>query len=380
MSADLLYSDVEESLRGSVRSLLSARLTPESVMARYDGSDDHASLWKSLATDLGLAALLVPEDRGGAGASTREAAVIMEELGRRVAPVPYFSSAVLATIALVEADETDMLADLASGERTATLAVPLSSTANSLVLTVDAGSADQNGADQNSDIQFSDSLTGRVTSVADTVTADVFVVPAALAGGGMALYLVDRRAVTVDPVVSLDMTRPLGDLTFAAASGTRIAEGKPAAKAVESALRHGAALLASEQLGIAQWCLDTTLEYVKVRHQFGRPVGSYQALKHRLADLWLEVGTANAAARYAADCLAQGSDDTDVAVSVAQAYCSDVAVKAAEEAIQLHGGIGMTWEHPAHLYLKRAKADQIAMGTPDQHRAHLAGLLDLPAS
>jgi len=370
MSVDLLYSDVEESLRGSVRSLLSARLTPESVMARYDGGDDHASLWKSLATDLGLAALLVPEDRGGAGASAREAAVIMEELGRRVAPVPYFSSAVLATITLVEAGETDMLADLASGERTAALAVPLSSTANSLVLTVDASNDHQN----------SGSLNGSVTSVADAGTADVFVVPAALPEGGMALYLVDRGAVTVDSVVSFDMTRPLGDLTFEDAPGIRVAEGKPAAKAVESALRHGAALLASEQLGIAQWCLDTTLEYVKGRYQFGRPIGSYQALKHRLADLWLEVGTANAAARYAADCLAQGSDDTDVAVSVAQAYCSDVAVKAAEEAIQLHGGIGMTWEHPVHLYLKRAKADQIAMGTPDQHRAHLAELLDLPAS
>ena len=374
MSADLLYSDVEESLRGSVRSLLSARLTPESIMARYDGGEDHTPLWKSLAADLGLAALLVPEEFGGADASAREAAVVMEELGRSVAPVPYFSSAVLATITLVEAGETDLLAELASGDKTAALAVPLSSTANSLVLTVDADNDNRNSDSPN------DSLNGSVTSVADAGTADVFVVPVALAEGGMALYLVERGAVTVDPVVSLDMTRPLGDLTFEAASGTRIAEGKPAAKAVESALRYGAALLASEQLGVAQWCLDTTLEYVKGRYQFGRPVGSYQALKHRLADLWLEVGSANAAARYAADCLAQGGDDTDVAVSIAQAYCSDVAVKAAEEAIQLHGGIGMTWEHPAHLYLKRAKADQIAMGTPDQHRAHLAELLDLPAS
>ena len=380
MSADLLYSDVEESLRGSVRGLLSARLTPESVMVRYDGGDDHAPLWKSLAAELGLAALLVPEESGGAGASAREAAVVMEELGRRVAPVPYFSSAVLATITLLEAGETDLLAMLASGDKTAALAVPLSSTANSLVLTVDSAQDDQESDNQDSDNQHRDSLTGRVTSVADTGTADVFVVPAALAEGGMALYRVDRGVVKVDSVVSLDMTRPLGDLTFEAASGTRIAEGKPAAKAVESALRHGAALLASEQLGVAQWCLETTLEYVKGRHQFGRPVGSYQALKHRLADLWLQVGTANAAARYAADCIAQGSEDTDVAVSIAQAYCSDVAVKAAEEAIQLHGGIGMTWEHPAHLYLKRAKADQIAMGTPDQHRARLAELLDLPAS
>ncbi len=117
-----------------------------------------------------------------------------------------------------------------------------------------------------------------------------------------------------------------------------------------------------------QWCLDTTVRYLKERHQFGRPVGSFQALKHRLADVWLELVTARAAARYAADALAAGSDDVQIAVSVAQAHCSLVAVHAAEEAIQLHGGIGMTWEHPAHLFLKRAKSDEIALGTPGRHR------------
>src|SRR5680860_1501887 len=181
-------------------------------MARYDGGEDHASLWKSLAADLGLAALLVPEDRGGAGASAREAAVIMEELGRRVAPVPYFSSAVLATIALLEAGETDLLADLASGERTAALAVPLSSTANSLVLTVDAGNDHHKSGNLqksgNLDGSLNGSLNGSVTSVADAGTADVFVVAAALPEGGMALYLVDRGAVTVDSVASCRMTRP----------------------------------------------------------------------------------------------------------------------------------------------------------------------------
>ena len=122
------------------------------------------------------------------------------------------------------------------------------------------------------------------------------------------------------------------------------------------------------------------MRYLGERHQFGRVVGSFQAIKHRLADLWLEVVSARAAARNAADALASGADDAAIAVAVAQAYCAPVAVHAAEEAVQLHAGIGMTWEHPAHLYLKRAKADEIALGTPGRHRAALAALVDLPAA
>lgn len=129
---------------------------------------------------------------------------------------------------------------------------------------------------------------------------------------------------------------------------------------------------------MAQWCLDETVRYLGERHQFGRVVGSFQSLKHRLADLWLEVVSARAAARNAADALASGAADAALAVAVAQAYCGPMAVRAAEEAVQLHGGIGMTWEHPAHLYLKRAKADEIALGTPGRHRATLAGLVGLP--
>ena len=139
-------------------------------------------------------------------------------------------------------------------------------------------------------------------------------------------------------------------------------------------------MLASEQVGLAQRCLDMTVAYVRERHQFGRPVGSFQALKHRLADIWVTVSQARAAARYAAACLAEGDPDTPVAVAVAKAYCSDAALLAAQECVQLHGGIGFTWEHPAHLSLKRAKADSIAFGTADAHRAALAGLVDLPAS
>jgi alkylation response protein AidB-like acyl-CoA dehydrogenase len=147
---------------------------------------------------------------------------------------------------------------------------------------------------------------------------------------------------------------------------------------VQLALDVGSALLASEQAGLARWCLETTVAYLKVRRQFGRTVGGFQALKHRLADLFTAVESAAAVAQYAA--AARAADDPDAATSaaVAQAYCSDLAVLAAEEAVQLHGGIGMTWEHPAHLYLKRAKSDQIALGTPGRQRARLTTLVDLP--
>lgn len=364
MSAGLLYTDVEGSIRDSLRNLLADRLTAQSTLDCFDGTPDHTGLWSAIAGDLGLAALLVPEGYGGAGATAREAAVVLEELGRTVAPVPYFTSGVLATIALAEAGAGDMLSQMAAGDKSAALAVPLSATADSLELSV----IDNDGM-----------VSGCITSVAGAITADVFVVPVAVPGAGMGLYLVKRAEVSVVPVVALDMTRPLADLTFETKAATRILEGKQAAFAVAAALQHGAGLLASEQLGVAQWCLDTTVAYVKDRYQFGRAIGSYQALKHRLADLWLEVGQARAVARYAADCLATNAVDTDIAVALAQAYCSDVAVRAAEETIQLHGGIGMTWEHPAHLYLKRAKADQIAMGAPGEHRARLAELINLPA-
>jgi alkylation response protein AidB-like acyl-CoA dehydrogenase len=145
----------------------------------------------------------------------------------------------------------------------------------------------------------------------------------------------------------------------------------------------GAGLLASEQVGLAQWCLDSTVEYLRTRVQFGRKVGSFQALKHRMADVWVSVTQARAVARYAAGLLAAWEpgrtelDEVRIAVALASAHCSEVAVRAAEECVQLHGGIGFTWEHPAHLYLKRAKADALAFGSADLHRARLAELVDL---
>jgi alkylation response protein AidB-like acyl-CoA dehydrogenase len=206
----------------------------------------------------------------------------------------------------------------------------------------------------------------------------VLVVPVA-GPDGLELHTVPRTAegVAVVPVLALDMTRPLAHVRFSGAASSRIG---PAEGPIAEALRTACALLASEQLGVAQWCFDTTLAYAKQRKQFGRAIGSYQAIKHRLADLWFEVSAATAVARYAADACARRDADAATATALAQAYCSGVAVHAAEECVQLHGGIGMTWEYPAHLYLKRAKSDQLAFGTAYRHRAQLAELVDLPIS
>jgi alkylation response protein AidB-like acyl-CoA dehydrogenase len=353
----LLYSDVEEELRGSVRALLADRAAPAAVLARTESDEPvDVKLWRTLAADLGCAGLAVPENRHGAGASWRETAVVLEELGRAVAPVPFFGSAVLATAALLALDDDTVLPELAAGTKSAALAVPLSTPPRSArsVVTVDG-----------------DRLSGTVTSVADAVTADVLLVPA-----GDGLYAVSAADVARTPVVSLDLTRPLCDITLTASPGRRLGSATPA---VDQALTVGAALLAAEQLGVAEWSLRTTVAYVKSRRQFARPIGSYQAIKHRLADLWVGVSQARAVSRYAAGVVADGDSDAPVAASLAQAFCSQVAVKAAEECVQLHGGIGFTWEHPAHLYLKRAKSSAIALGTAGWHRTALAELVDLPA-
>jgi alkylation response protein AidB-like acyl-CoA dehydrogenase len=366
-AVDLLYTDVEDSLRDSVRALLGDRCPPSVPAAAYDGDRDaEPGLWLAVAADLGLAGLLVPEAHAGAGATAREAAVVLEELGRSVAPVPFLTSAVLATTALLEAGDEHLLPRLAAGEQTAVLAVPLSATADTAHPVV---------------LRGPDGLHGRVTSVADAQRADVLLVPVDT-DEGTELHAVEPSAsgARVSPVVSLDMTRPVADVELAAAASTRVAGTDRTSDALRSALTAGAALLASEQLGVAEWCLQSTVDYVKERKQFGRAVGSFQAVKHRLADLWAEVGSARAAARHAAAALADSSVDLPVAASLAQAYCAEVAVRAAEECVQLHGGIGMTWEHSAHLYLKRAKADEIALGTPGRHRARLAELVDLPAA
>ncbi|WP_455361130.1 acyl-CoA dehydrogenase family protein [Streptomyces sp. SYSU K21746] len=363
---DLLYSEAEDDLRAAVRALLADRADAASVLARVESAEPlDRGLWKALGADMGTAGLLVPEKLGGQGATHREAAVVLEELGRSVAPVPYLTSAVIAVETLLGVDDdgevAELLGTLASGRSVGVLALPLSAAPGGPLPT---GVRDAGGG----------VLSGTVTGVADAVDADVLLVVA-----GTGLYAVNAADVTVSPLVPLDLTRPLASVTLDGARGRLLADPATAEAAVRRGLLAGAGLLASEQLGLAEWCLTETVRYTRERHQFNRPVGSFQALKHRLAQLWLEVVSARAAARNAADALATGSPEVPLAVAVAQAYCSRVAVRAAEECVQLHGGIGMTWEHPAHLYLKRAKADAIALGAAGRHLSAVGGLVDLAA-
>lgn len=357
---DLLYSEEEEALRSAVRDLLADHCDAPGVIARTESDAPHdIAAWKALADGMGLAGLLIPEAQGGQGATHREVAVVLEELGRAVAPVPYLTSAVVATEALLECGADDLLARLAAATTVGVLAVGLHTAPGAAFTTVRL----EGGA-----------LHGELTGIADAAAADLLLVPADDGG----LYAVDASAATVTPQVSFDLTRPLATVTLTGAPGRRLGDAAPA---VRRALRAGAGLLASEQLGLADWALTETVRYLKDRKQFNRPVGGFQALKHRLAQLWLEVVNLRAAARNAADALAGGesAEEAAVAVAVAQAYAASVAVHAAEEAVQLHGGLGMTWEHPAHLCLKRAKADSIAYGTAGAHREALAELIDLRA-
>ena len=366
---DLLYGETETELRAAVRALFEDRCGWREVLARTETAQTYdASLWRVLAAELGCAGLLIPESSGGSGASYREAAVVAEEIGRAVAPVPFLGSAVAATAALLAAGDDELLPGLAAGTSTVALGVPFNVTPGVRPQpTIRLGGPGDSGY----------RLTGTITGIADALPADVLLVP--VDGVPYGLYAVPAADASLTPVVSLDMTRQLADLTLADVPGRRIASGAAAERAVAAALAAGAAMLAAEQLGLAERCLEITVAYLKERHQFARPIGSFQALKHRVADLWVGVTQARAAARYAAAALAVGDPDTPVAIALAKAACSDIAVRAAQECLQLHGGIGFTWEHPTHLYLKRAKSSSIGFGTADQHRALLAGLVNLPA-
>jgi alkylation response protein AidB-like acyl-CoA dehydrogenase len=366
----LLYSADEDDLRTAVRKFLADRSPWPAVLALTEADPPHdPSVWKGLA-GIGVPALAVPEGLGGAGASWREVAVVAEELGRSLAPTPFLGSTVLATATLLNLglEGVDVAAEvgaLAAGTSSAALAVPLATHPAAGPFGTVTVAADG-------------TLSGSVAHVADAATADVLVVPAA-GDAGPGLFLVAASDVTVTPVLTLDLTRSLATVTLDAAPARQLAAGEPAAVALAAALGTGAAVLASEQLGVAERCLELTVEHLRTRYQFGRPLGSFQGLKHRLAELWVAIAQARATARYAADRFAVADGDAPVAAALAQAHCSPVAVRAAEECVQMHGGLGFTWEHPAHLFLKRARSDSLALGAADRHRAHLGELLDLAA-
>lgn len=371
----MVEDSTAQEVRATVRSLLDARCTPAFQLEFVaGGADFDDALWSALSHDLGLTGLLIPEVLGGAGASTRESAAVVIELGRALAPVPYLSSAVVATTALVRCARNgssaaaDVVARLADGA-IAALAVPATQSFG------DGAEPTVRATNTGLDTVV---LSGTVKQVIGTADALALVVPARR-GDELVLALVnaDTPKVRATRRSNVDMTRPTRDLGLDEVSGTVIATGVEAGDAVTTALETGAALLASEQVGVCEWALAQATEYLTVRHQFGRPIGSYQTLRHRAAHLWIDINHARAAAIYAASTLADAVADHTIAAALAQTYCGATALRVVEETIQMHGGIGFTWDHPLHLYLKRAFADTVVFGDADVHKSTLARLIGL---
>lgn len=358
-------TEEQRELRSALRRFCE-RAHDEATVRRLMDSDDgwDRALWARLGGELGALALAVPEELGGAGGTLVDQAIAAEELGAALVTGPLLGTVGLAVPALVAApagQERDaLLADLAEGTRVA-----------ALVADVFAPHGPATAAGVTAE---GTTLSGTVALVPDAAAADVLLV-AATGPDGPVLAVVDPAAagVGVQERGSLDPTRRLARVTLDGATGTVLATGTDADHALAHAFRVAGALLAAEQVGIAQRLLDTTVAYAKERLQFGRPIGSFQAVKHRCADMLVGVEQARSAALHAAWSVADPRlDDADLAVAIAQARCSEVAYRAAADAIQLHGGIGFTWEHAAHLYYKRAIADAELLGSAEAYRERIA--------
>ncbi len=363
----------QEELRASVRRFLADRAPISAVrelMETTDGLD--AGVWRQAGEQLGLQGIAIPEEYGGSGFSFAEQAIVLEELGAALYGGPYLASAVLAATALLASPDEDArkahLPGIASGELIATLA-----------FTEEDGSWDPDAVRL---AATSDGdgwrLDGRKSFVLDGHTAGLILV-VARTGDGLGLFAVpaDAAGLTRTALPTLDQTRKLARLDFAAVPATLIGSPGDGTAVLSHTLDVAAIAQAAEQLGGAQRALDMAVEYAKVRHQFGRPIGSFQAIKHRCADLLLEVESLRSAVQYAAAAVAENSAEVPVVASLVKAYASDVYFHVAAENIQIHGGIGFTWEHDAHLYFKRAKASELFLGDASYHREHLAARIGL---
>jgi alkylation response protein AidB-like acyl-CoA dehydrogenase len=365
------FTDEQRELAATLRRFLQDKSPSSEVrrlMATEEGYDPQ--VWAQLAGQLGLQGLAIPEKYGGSGAGPVELAIACEEMGRALLCAPYFATAVLAAGALLasgdQAAAEEFLPALADGGTIATLAVCEDDGA----WTTDGL---RTGARRSGDGYL---LDGRKSFVLDGHTADLLLV-VAQAEGGPSMFAVpgDADGLTRRPLQTLDMTRKQAALTLNAVPGRLIGAEGSAVDIVRQTLRLAAVMLAAEQVGGAQRCLDMSVEYAKIRMQFGRPIGSFQAIKHMCADLLLEVESARSAAYYAAWAAQEQSGELPLLSSLAKAFCSEAYFRAAADNIQIHGGIGFTWEHDAHLYYRRAKSTELMLGTPAEHREIAAGYL-----
>jgi len=361
----LTLTDDQRAIRDSVADFLTETAGLERLRAVLEsptGWDD--ALWQAFAVDMGFAGLMVPESYGGSGLGALEMALVLEQTGRTLAAIPFFETAVLAVQSILLAGREEQrqhwLPDIARGTCKAACAF----------------SASVDGRRP----QLSD---GRLTGASGFVTfahvADVLIVAAHSEHGPQLLALpADTPGIRIQRQHCLDMTRPFSQLEFSEVHVPDMLLLSGAGSCVmDEVMAMATGLLASEQIGGAAFCLSSTVEYVQQRVQFGRAIGSFQAVKHTLADMMVEVESARSAGLYAATMLALGDAERFQAASIARSWCSDVFHHCAGEAIQLHGGIGYTWEHHAHLYFKRARSSASWFGSAEQHREKIAGWMGL---
>jgi alkylation response protein AidB-like acyl-CoA dehydrogenase len=362
------FSEEQDELRKAVRRFLEDK-SPESEVRRLMESTEgyDPAVWRQMADQLGLQSLTVPEEYGGSGFSYVELIVVLEEMGAALLCAPYFSTVALAANALLtsgdEAAKKQYLPGLASGEAIGTLAITEDNGRWDLdAVGLEATSKDGGWV-----------LDGHKMFVLDGHTADLVLV-VGRTPEGLSLFAVagDAEGLTRTPLATMDQTRKQARLEFSSTPATLVGNDGGAAEGLSKTLDLAAVALAAEQVGGAQRCLDSAVDYAKTRIQFGRPIGSFQAIKHKCADMLLEVESSKSAAYYAGWAAAEDSDELPVVASLAKSYCSEAYFHAAAENIQIHGGIGFTWEHHAHLYFKRAKSSELLLGDPAYHRELLA--------
>lgn len=367
---DFAYTSEQNELRTIVRGFLGRRSSEEAVRATMEteaGFD--AELWRQLGEELGVLGLAIPQEYGGMGFTFVELGVLLEEAGRSLACVPLLSSVVLAANAILLSDsegaKQTYLPQLATGELRGTVAIAEDS--GSIIAAAVNASA-RPGAD-------GWILDGHKSFVVDGCTADLILV-AARTDDGVALFAVEGNAAGLSraPLPSLDATRRLARLEL---SGTpaRLIGSTDAWSTIARLVDLTSVALAAEQIGGAARVLEMTLDYARIRHQFGRPIGDNQAISHTCADLYIQIEAARAAAHYACWAAAEGRDDLDLIASIAQVRSSAAFADTVAATIQIHGAIGFTWEHPAHLYFKRAQGSRLLFGTPGAQLGHAADRL-----
>ena len=354
---------VADDLRASVRGFLESAVPEAEVRRIADSSSGFdATLWGRLAGELGLTGLVVPEEFGGSGAGFAELGVVLEETGRALLPAPFLSTVVLGSQALLLSGDAAAQAAYLPGIADGGLRVAVAG----LVSPSSRAVAGPRGW----------LLEGIEDGVPDGATAELLLVFAA-AEDGPALFAVEASAggLSRAPLRTLDLTRRQARVELHATPAVLVGSMGDGGRIASALLDRALAALAAEQVGGAQRVLETAVDYARTRFQFGRAIGSFQAVKHRCADMLIDVERMRVAAAAALAAVDAASPDLPVAARVAASFCGDAYFAAAASNIQVHGGIGFTWEHPAHLYYRRAKSGQLLFGTPSEHREALMRLV-----